>query len=272
MKNYKMIVTDIDGTLIDSEHNVSQENKEAIETFINEGNIFVLASGRPTDGMLEIMKEVNLDEMDAYMLSYNGSHLVNTKTLETVHEHGLSDDVFAKVGTFVEEHGLAYSSYHDGKVIVSRKSEFAEMEAGITGMGVEVQENIKAFFADKSIPKSIVFVKDGEMKKYEPLLREFMKNDAEVFQSNDNFLEVMPKGVHKGAGIVDLGKLFQIPVEEIIAVGDGGNDVSMIKAAGLGIAVDNAIPALKEVADEIVVSNDEHALAHIIEKYFNEKK
>ena len=268
MKKYKMIVTDIDGTLLNAQHHISDENKVAIQSFIEAGNTCELASGRPTKGMWSIVDELDLTHDEAYILSYNGSHLVNTKTRKTVYEHNLSNEQFARVAEVASTLDLAFCSYTEDALVVNRPSEEAQIEVNITGLELEVAVDVPAYFADKSIPKSIIFSKPEDIQENEKKIKALMGDDVEVFPSSDIFIEIMPKGIHKGAGILELSKMFDVPVAEIISIGDGGNDVSMIKQAGLGIAVANAIPVLKEAADVLTVDHNEHALAAVIDKYF----
>lgn len=269
MHHYKAIVSDIDGTLNNSSHQLSNENKEAIHQFIRSGYTFVLASGRPTSGMTGIVDELDLKQYGGYLLSFQGGQLVDIISGEVVYERGLSISELETIIAFAQEHDVAFCSYSDDEIVTNRDNEQARVEASLTGMSIRIEPDMLTYFKNKNIPKVIILGDEKRIEELEPLMKQQVGDILQVAISMPIFLEVTPKGVHKGTGIEELSKVINIAVEDIIGVGDGGNDLELIQTAGLGLAVSNATQVLKDVADEIIVSNDEHVIKYIVDTYFD---
>ena len=106
-----------------------------------------------------------------------------------------------------------------------------------------------------------------ELVRRRDIIEEAMPGRFTILFSDPTFLEIMPKGVNKGIGLHRLGELFQVPVEQIMAVGDSPNDVDMLKEAGFAVAMDNASPAVKDVVDYVTAGNDDDGVAKVIEKF-----
>ena len=106
-----------------------------------------------------------------------------------------------------------------------------------------------------------------ELVRRREIIEEAMPGRFTILFSDPTFLEIMPKGVNKGIGLHRLGELFQVPVEQIMAVGDSPNDVDMLKEAGFAVAMDNASPAVKDVVDYVTAGNDDDGVAKVIEKF-----
>ncbi|MGL5042301.1 MAG: Cof-type HAD-IIB family hydrolase [Culicoidibacterales bacterium] len=265
---YKMLVTDIDDTLLNSDHQLSPENLVAITSLLEKKHTFVLASGRPDGGMADLVKEIGLDKVDGYIIAFNGGKIKNVATGEILYQVGLEQEHFKRVVHFAQENKLSICSYTDTEIVVSRESEQSKIEAQLTGLTYVVTADICAYFEKKLIPKSIIFGEAAIIAQMKPKLLEAVGQDLEVVISKPIFLEITPKGVHKGSAILTLAEKLGIEASEIIAVGDGENDLEMLKAAGLGIAVENAQDTLKSVADIVTVSNNEHAIALIAKTYF----
>ena len=268
MRNFKMLVTDIDDTLLNSNHELSAENLAAIHALHENKHFFVLASGRPDGGMKQIVETTGLDTKDGYIIAYNGGKIINVETGNVLFETGLEHHHFAEVSKFAAEHDLSLCSYTETAVVVNRESEQSRIEASLTGLDYIVSEDIVSYFQDKLIPKSIIFGPEEKIAEMRPKLIERVGTELEVVISKPIFLEVTPKGIHKGSAVRQLASLLEIDIADVIAVGDGENDLEMIKAAGHGIAVDNAANILKDAADEVCVTNDEHAIAYVVDKYF----
>ncbi|GBU10549.1 haloacid dehalogenase [Erysipelotrichaceae bacterium] len=267
MAEYTVLITDIDDTLLNSNHEISPENLSAIQRLQAKGNIFVLASGRPNGGMQKIVETIGLQKEDSYLIAFNGGKIIHTQTGVEILNKGLSHDDFSQACDFAELYDVSICSYTKTAVVVSKDSEQSRIEAMLTGMEYKIVDDIKAFFTDKAIPKAIIFAESEKIEILQPMLREYMEQKVEITISKPIFLEITPKGVHKGEAVRFLANHLGYKLSEIIAVGDGENDIELLKVAGLGLAVANASPKLKIVADGVIVSNDEHAIAHIEEHF-----
>jgi len=266
---YQAIVSDIDGTLIDDERNLSTENYQAIQQLIADGGHFVLASGRPDAGMHHIAQECGLADKEGFLIAYNGGKIMRTDTREVLFSKGISHTSFSFFYDYAQQKGLSICSYTDEHIITNKLSEHVQTEIDLTKMNYLEVTNMITYFEDKFIPKAIIF---GEPELLQDCLAELApfqeEQDVEVVISNPTFLEITGRNITKGRALHKLASLLDIDISEIIAVGDGGNDLTMIQEAGLGVAVANAAPILKDAADTLTVSNNDSPIAELLKKYF----
>lgn len=266
--NYKMIVTDIDDTLLDEHHQVSEKNQKAIAWLLANGYEFVLASGRPTAGMQKMVQLLGLDQQDCHIISYNGCEISETRSGKTIFATGLALSEFAAAVAFAQSQKLTICSYTKTAVVVNQASDESRYEADILGMEYVVSDDIVTYFKDRTIPKAIIFGSAEAITQAQVSCRKRLGEYFEIVVSKPIFLELTPKGIHKGAAVLKLAELCNISVDEIIAVGDGENDVTMLQTAGLGVAVSNACDLLKLQADEICVSHNESVIDYLVRMYF----
>lgn len=264
---YKLIALDMDGTLLTSEKKISKNTKKALIKAEEKGVKVVLASGRPINGITKYLEELNLLKHDDYVLSYNGGIVQNTNTKEIVSKavlkgqdlkllYDISKKLNVNIHAFSAKEGL----------ITPKHSKYTQYEADINGIEIKIkdfneiddnEEIIKIMMID---PPEIL---DPAIKK----LSKHLYEKYSIFKSSAYFLEFTNKEVDKGLGLKKLGEYLGITKEEMIAFGDAENDLSMIKYAGMGVAMGNAIDDVKKNADYITSSNDDDGIAKVIEKY-----
>lgn len=267
---YKAIVLDMDGTLVNSNHQVSPKNKEALLKIQEAGVKVVLASGRPTHGMITIAKELELDKYESYILSYNGGNITCMKTNEVIHSSALEKEIIHELYDFSREHKLGIMAYEDSSIITEDDDEYINLEVEINKMSINRIDNFKEYMQKESI-KCLMTGHDDHVAKVEEILKEKYEGKLSICRSMPFFLECMPLNIDKGQSLDRLAKHIGITKEEMIACGDGYNDLTMIKYAGLGVAMSNGCDAVKEAADFITLSNDEDGVAHVIEKFILNK-
>lgn len=264
---YKLIALDMDGTLLTTDKRVSEKNKAAIKEAEAKGVKIVLASGRPLIGITKYLNELDLLKDDDYVLSFNGGLVQNTKTQKVVSKLPLKGRDLKNIYRISKELNINIHAFSakDG-LITPKISQYTEHEADINGIEINIrdfneiddeEDIIKVMMID---PQEIL---DPAIKKLPAELYE----KYSVFKSAPFFLEFTNKEVDKGLGLKKLGEYLGIKKEEIIACGDAGNDLSMVKYAGLGVAMENATKEVKEVANFITTSNDEDGIANVIEKF-----
>ena len=270
---YKALVTDIDGTLLNNEHTVSAENIAAIARLRDAGYHFVLASGRPDKGMEAVVKACGLEGKENYLIAFNGGKIVRTDTGEVLFSEGLDPAAFEFFYNYTKEHevskGLSICSYTATHVIGSSASEGMDVEAMLTSMPVKVVDDMVAELEGCFLPKAIMF-SDAETVAavYQELLPFAAERNVELAISNPTFLEITARGINKGKTLHKLADILGISIAEILAVGDGGNDLTMIQEAGLGVAVENAADVLKNAADAFTVHHNDHAIEALVAEYF----
>lgn len=266
--NYKMIVLDMDDTLLTDDHIVSERNKRAIKQAQEKGVYVILASGRPTNAMISYAKELELDKYNSYIISYNGSQIIDMATEKCIFEQALDVKDIHEMFDFSKEFKTAFITYRNGAIVGPFRSEYVDVEVNLTKMPFETVENIKENI-QQSCVKCLLLEEPSYLKTVETKLKK-ARPDLSIAMSKPFFLEVMPKGIDKAATLKRLIDQLGIQQKETIAVGNAGNDLTMVEFAGLGVWVDNVTPELREKGDLIVASNNNDGVAEVIEKYILE--
>lgn len=263
---YKMIVTDLDDTLLTSNGTISEENKQAIIKAQESGIKFVLASGRPTFAMKHLVKELQLDKFGSYIITYNGAMIVDCKDFNEIFTHNLLQEDIHSLYNFSKENGVEIITYIGDDIISETKSEYVDVEITLTKMNFKKVDSFK-HSVEISAPKCIMLEEPQYLEKVQNILKKNHGDKYSIAISKPYFLEVTKKDVDKGQTLLRLAKDLDINPEEIIAVGDSYNDVTMLQVVGLPVAVENAKEELKSIAKFITTSNENHGLKTVIEKY-----
>ena len=272
--NYRLIVSDFDGTLVSNDGTISTENKNAIERYVADGGAFAISTGRLHYSILDRARELGLKGLVACC---QGTIIMDIESGKLVQEPMLSHETTLALCKKMEELGLCYQIY-----------DFENYYANNTSAGLRYYEKMVGKNAISITDKPLSeFVEERTMRTYKVLAmvdpkdnERFFKEidkagfkDCAVTKSFDYLIEVINAHHNKGTAVEFLANYYNVPLEKTIAVGDQWNDLPMIEKAGLGIAVKNADPKLKEKAVVCERTNEESAIAAIIEKYgYTEEK
>lgn len=264
--NYKIIVLDLDGTLTNSKKEISPRNREMLIRVQEQGIRLVLASGRPTYGIVPLADELRMNEFGGFILSYNGGEIINWETKEMIYENVLPNDVVPVLYECARVNHLSILTY-DGAEIITENSQdpYVLKEAFLNKMAVRETND---FLTDITLPVAKCLIV-GDADKLIPVESELcirLQGRINVFRSEPYFLELVPQGIDKAMSLAILLEEIGVTREEIIAIGDGYNDLSMIKFAGMGVAMGNAQGPVKKAADYITLTNEEDGVAAAIEK------
>jgi Cof subfamily protein (haloacid dehalogenase superfamily) len=263
--NYKMLVVDMDDTLLTDNHEISRENKEMLLRAQEMGVYVVLASGRPTSAMIEFAKELQCDVNNSFMISFNGSVITDLKEDKILFEHSLTKEQIHSLYDFSQQNNTHIITYIDGQIISERHSEYIDIEKNITGLKLNIVSSFKDTVTTSAV-KCILLEEPEYLKSVESVLKAAMP-DLSICMSKPFFLEAAPNGIDKGASIKILAEKLNIHQSEIIAVGNAGNDLTMVQYAGLGVWVDNVDAELRHHADVIVASNNDHGVAEVVRRF-----
>lgn len=263
---YKMIVTDLDDTLLNEKGEISLKDKEAIMKAQKMGVKFVLASGRPTFAMKHLAEELELSKYGSFILSYNGALITECSTGHELLKESLTKDELHELYNFSKEHQVHIITYLDDVIISETDSEYIDIEKNLTGMPHEKVSSFKDR-VDREAEKCIMLEEPKYLKIVEDKLRSKFGDRYSIAISKPFLLEVTKLGVDKGNTLIKLIKYLNISSDEVIVIGDSYNDISMLKVAGLSVAVENAKPEIKEMVDVITSSNIEGGMEKIIKKY-----
>lgn len=262
---YKMIVTDLDDTLLNSKKEVSPIDKEAIMKAQEAGVKFILASGRPTFAMKELAQELKLADYGSYILSFNGSIITDCSTGKNISEESLTKEDIHLMYDFSKKHKTHILTYINDEIVSETDSEYIDVEVNLKMNHRKVEDFKKA--VNRDAVKCMLLEEPSYLKKVEEELKKEYGDKYSIAISKPFFLEVTKLGIDKGTAVKKLADILGIKIEEVIAAGDSFNDLPMLKVAGTSVAVVNAQPEIKETVDFIVSSNNEGGMAELINKF-----
>lgn len=267
--NYKLIVSDFDGTLIDDNQNILPEVKTAIDEYVAAGGIFAVCTGRMLSSILPQVRALGLKGL---VIAYQGTVIADIETGKIIKSGGMSSADSAKICAGIEKLGYGINVYCDEKIYTDYPDDnvyLKKYEEIIGVKAVHINGNMSEYISKNNMfcQKILTIVSESERNElYMNLCKSYGKN-FDVTCSAKVLVEVSPIDDNKGNALKFLAQYYNVPVEKTVAVGDNLNDLSMVKVAGVGCAVGNAEMQLKEAADFISVSNNEGALAQIIKKF-----
>ncbi|RSK28295.1 HAD family phosphatase [Bacillus sp. HMF5848] len=264
--DYKMIVLDLDDTLLHHDQTISKRNIEALMKAQEMGVKVVLASGRPTFGMRHIAKELLLDQYGSFILSYNGAKIINCKTNEELFSSTLSPEMVHTLYDISKNEGVLIHTYVGDEIFTEEHNEFTTIEGELTGMNIVKVDSFKDAITEPVV--KVLMVNEPEhLKKVETKLQQELSEQLSVMRSKPFFLEFTEVGVTKGTSLHLLINKLNIKREEVIAVGDSYNDLAMIEFAGLGVAMGNAPDDIKGKANYVTDTNMNDGVAKVVEKF-----
>lgn len=263
----KALVVDIDGTLLNSKKEITPATAEAIRQVLLAGHEVVIASGRPLPGMRKCGRELQLKEYGGYLLSYNGAKVINCKNEEVIFEKTLPANIPAEIYEYAKAHGAGVVSF-EGDCVISgfEPNEYVKLEAKHNGLDIKVIDNFPEYI-DFPVNKCMIMDEGDKDALYEKELLEKYGDSLSIYRSEVYFLEIMHAGISKSETLDAILPVLGVKRENTICCGDSYNDISMIEYAGVGVAMGNAKPEVKSVADYITATNDEDGLVEVINKF-----
>lgn len=260
-----MLVLDMDDTLLTDDHKISDLNKKVLLEAQAKGVYVVLASGRPTSAMTAYAKELELDLNNSYIISFNGAIISTVKDDLIFFEQKLTVEQIHHLYDYSVKMNTHIITYLDGEIISETDSEYIDIEKEITGLPHRKVASFKDA-VDRPAVKCILLQEPSYLKELEQDLKLAMP-DLSVAMSKPFFLEAAQNGIDKANSLKLLANKLGIHQSEIIAVGNAGNDLTMIEYAGLGVWVDNVTPELRDRADIIVASNNNDGVAEVVQRF-----
>ncbi len=265
--DYKLLVLDLDGTLTNSKKEITPHTLDTLMDLQESGVKIALASGRPLYGITPLAEQLKLKQYGGYILAFNGGHVLDCKTEEVIHAQQLESDLMPWLYGLAGQSDTTILTY-DGPHIVTEApdDQYVQHEVFLTKMMPKKVENF-ADYVTYSPDKCLIV---GEPEKL-PALEEQINKEAghkmAAYRSEPFFLELVPKGIDKAQSLERLLKHIDMTPDKMVAVGDGYNDLSMIKYAGLGVAMANAQDVVKDAAQVVTLSNEEDGVAHLVKNY-----
>ena len=264
---YKMIVLDLDGTLTNNKKEITPRTKQALMQAQAAGVHVVLASGRPTYGIVPLAEELKLKDNGGYILAFNGGKIIDCTKNEVLFEQKLDEQLVPILFQEAKKTGMEILTYQgEGIAATNKDDEYVQHEAFINKMPVTQYDDFLNQLV-YPINKCLIVGDPTPLHELELRLAKELEEKMDVYRSADFFLECVPLGIDKARSLDRLISSLRISREEVIACGDGYNDLSMIRFAGLGVAMANAAKDIQSEADFVTLSNEEDGVAHVIEHF-----
>ncbi|TFH90599.1 Cof-type HAD-IIB family hydrolase [Vibrio ouci] len=264
---YKLIALDMDGTLLTSEKAISHRTQQAIAQARKQGVKVVLASGRPLDGMQAKIDELDITGDSEFVVYFNGSMVKEIGSGKLIHSAMISGRDAKRVATLARElGGYCHAFSTELGLITPELNEFTDIEASINQIPVTVKD-FNELDDGHPIIKAMIVAAPDTLTAISKTLPAQYREEFTVVQSAPIFLEFLNKDSNKGVGIKAIADHMGISAEHVICMGDAENDHHMIKYAGLGVAMENAMEETKAIADHITLSNNDDGVAAVIEAF-----
>ena len=275
----KAIVMDVDGTLTNDKKEITPKTREVLLKAQEQGILLILASGRPTTGLVEMGKVLEMDKNNGLFISYNGSKVVNFQTGEELFNEPLKlEDAKAvlehmkkfEIKPMIDKGDYMYVNDVYNCMIRFRGEPFNVIKYESRGGNYKLCEiDDLAAFVDYPLNKILTADEPEYLQEHYIEMMEPFKDKLNCMFTGPFYFEFTAKDIDKAKALDTVLKPLDITADEVIAFGDGHNDISIIKYAGTGVAMENAIADLKEAADEITLSNEQDGIAESLLKHIS---
>ena len=267
MKEYKLLVLDVDGTLLNGAHEITPRTRDTLIKIQQMGVRIVLASGRSPHGLNAIVRQLDMHRHGGYVIAFNGSLIYDAQTEEVLFERCVSPELLPFLERKAHQYGFPIFTYSNEAIITDTPNQPRIMaEAELNGLPVRHEElfSIQVDFA----PWKLVLVNEDEASMaelYERWKRR-LSGTAEVHRSEKFFLEILPPAIDKSMALGALLQKLDVKAEDVAAIGDGVRDIGLLQMAGVGIAMGNAAESVRACADFITDTNDRDGVAKAVEQ------
>ncbi|HAA24964.1 MAG TPA: Cof-type HAD-IIB family hydrolase [Ruminiclostridium sp.] len=258
---YKLLAVDVDGTLLNSRREITMLTKQSIQKAIEKGIVFTICSGRPVQGVKLI---TDMLEIDIPVITYNGAMVIVDD--KVIFSCTMQKEDVLHIERLGQEWGTTIAIWAGNRLFVNKLNERALKYAQISGVSPQIYTDVMEPVS-MGVSKVLWYDEIERINGFERRLNGLLSPSVNVHTSQPIFLEFVDRNVSKAVALEKMGEHYGIRREEMIAVGDGFNDLAMIEYAGLGVAMGNAPEEVKNAADYITFSNDEDGVAKVIEVF-----
>lgn len=268
---YKLFCSDFDGTLLRDDFTVSEKDAASVRSYVERGGIFVIITGRMTKSMEKWAKLLGTDKQPVFVCGFNGGLAVDGNGNE-IFSKKIDYRVAEKLIKTAEDFGMYVHTYEKDNVLVSKSCFISSEYTRICNITEREVGTLSDFVRNTKFDclKVVFAVAPEKLENTLELFRSMNFEGVQFVTSNDSYIEAIPASGGKGEALKKIAEYYGVSTEQTIAIGDQRNDISMIKAAGLGCCVANAFDEVKTVASYVAASNNENAISEIIHKFTEE--
>lgn len=265
----RMIVMDMDDTLLNDQHQISESNLQAIQRVSAQGITIALASGRPTPAMESYADLLGLTQQ-GYVISYNGAYVTDWSTQEQIYECSLTKAECDLLVDAAHEQNSDLHTYVDGAIVTTRHNPYTDIESNLTGLPIRLVDSLKAV-VQGTVPKVLLVAPPEQVTEMRQIFAKTLGDHFTISISKPYFLEFTNKQVDKSAAIDVLCARLGIAKSSVMAIGDSYNDLTMLTDCGIGVAMGNAPDDIKAIANWTTASNNDHGVALVIDKILEQQ-
>lgn len=266
-KTYRLIAIDVDDTLLTDDLIVTEGTKAALAEAAAQGCVVTLATGRMYSSAVQIAAQLALN---VPIITYQGALIKNSIDGKVLYERPVPEDAALDVVSFAASRGLHLQGYVDDRLIAREDNDKIAAYSKLARVPYVVDPDFGAI-ARRGSTKLLMIDEPAALNAIIPELRDILGGRAHVTKSKPHYLEVVHPEATKGHALLHLAAHYGVAQEETIAVGDSWNDHEMIEAAGLGVAMANAVEPLKAAADYVTRSNNDEGVRAVVETFILKK-
>lgn len=263
-KNIKLIAVDLDGTLLNSQHVVTERTEKALKAVVEKGVHVVLATGKTRVSAVPLIQHFKITSPGIFLQGL--AVYESDGTLR--HQQTLDPNVARQVITFAEDRGFVVAAYSGTHIWMRRMTDLADELVKHGEAMPEAVGPLQNILDTLPVNKLMIVGDTHRAKALRWQLNMQLNSAVRLVQTHLlDMLEVLPPGASKGAALKTVLKDLNIAPQETLAIGDAENDIEMLQLAGIGVAVGNASPKTREAADYVVASHDDDGVGEALERF-----
>lgn len=266
----KILFLDLDGTLLNDDREISAGNRAALYEALDHGHRVVINTGRPLESAMQQNKKLGLTKEGCYLISFNGGLIYDPYREEIIYRQCLDIPTAIEIARLFDRDDLHVQTYDADHVLVEPRWEDESLRRYCNKVNMEYRVIPNFAQGLQEAPAKVLAISYTDRAALERVEAEITANHPEVdcFFSCKEFLEVVPKGVHKGNALIQMCELLGFDVADSVAAGDAENDIAMLQAAGVGCCMANGVDAVKQISDYITEhDNNQDGVAEIVHKF-----
>lgn len=272
----KILFTDLDGTLLNDDKQVSDGNRAAIQRLLDAGHYLVVSTGRPTKSAFKVVQRLGLTMPGCYMIAYNGGAIFDCAKQEVWMEKTFPIELVKYLFEEAKKYDVHIQTYGEDDTVLTTKNS-QELKSYLEGSGntldYKICDDICTALTNEPNKVLVISFSEEKLLQFQKEHQDWLEGKCESTFSSRQLLEYLPKDVSKGNGIRTLCEMLGVDIKNAYAAGDERNDISMIEMAGVGVAMKNSVDEAKAVADYITKNdNNNDGIAEIIDTLILKKE
>lgn len=269
----RLLFLDLDGTLLNDAKQITAGNKQALKQLLERGHGIIITTGRPLQSAMKQAHALGLDQPGCYLIAYNGALIYDWGTKQQIFSETMSLSNAIRIFEVVNTYHVHVQTYEEQNVLVEPNcdDEAVRRYCQLIDMSYRVIADVHTDLTNPPVKcLAIDFNEQIKLLKIQHWIQENMAQELDAFFSCPYYLEIVPIGMSKGKAVQMLCQILNVPIRNAIAVGDAANDLSMIEAAGIGVAMANGTDEVKASANYITQQDNNHdGVAEVVARYFH---